>query len=150
MDLNDETGRILRELCLSQPLAVLATASETAPYASLVAISVTEDLRRVYFATPRATRKAANLAVNPQVAVLIDNRSNRMADFTRAAAATLMGRAEELQAGEREIGLTLYLECHPHLAEFTASPGTVLFAVTVSRISLVTRFQQVMDYHLTT
>lgn len=148
MVLSDDCERILRELCLSQPLAVLATASGSAPYASLVAVAMTPELRHLYFATPRATRKAANLAGNRQVAILLDNRSNQTIDFSRAAAATIIGSAEELHGAERAAGLTLYLACHPHLREFTASPGTALFMVTVRRISLVTRFQQVMDYDL--
>jgi nitroimidazol reductase NimA-like FMN-containing flavoprotein (pyridoxamine 5'-phosphate oxidase superfamily) len=89
MEWTDEYGGTLRELCLGQPLAVLATAAGSAPYARLVAIAVTPDLRELYFATPRATRKAANLAGNPQVAFLLDNRSNQLTDFTRAAAATM-------------------------------------------------------------
>ena len=148
MDWRDEYGRTLHELCLGQPLAVLATACGSAPYASLVAIAMTPDLRRLYFATPRATRKAANLAGNRQVALLLDNRSNRLADFTRGAAATILGSAEELHGPGRASGLDFFLERHPHLADFTASPGTALFLVTVNRISLVTRFQQVMDYDL--
>ena len=148
MEWTDECGGTLHELCLGQPLAVLATAAGSAPYASLVAIAVTPDLRRLYFATPRATRKAANLAGNPQVALLLDNRSNQLTDFTRAAAATMIGIAEELRGARRASGLACYLNRHPHLADFTASPGTVLFVVTVTRITLVTRFQQVMDYDL--
>jgi nitroimidazol reductase NimA-like FMN-containing flavoprotein (pyridoxamine 5'-phosphate oxidase superfamily) len=146
MEWTDEYSGTLHELCLKQPLAVLATAAGSAPYASLVAIAVTPDLRRLYFATPRATRKAANLAGNPQVALLLDNRSNQLTDFSRAAAATIIGTAEELRGAGRASGLAFYLKRHPHLADFTASPGTVLFMVTVTRISLVTRFQQVMDY----
>ena len=148
MEWNDEYGKILHGLCLGQPLAVLATASAAAPYASLVAIAMTPDLRRLYFATPRATRKAANLAGNRQVALLLDNRSNVLTDFTRGAAATILGSAEELRGAGRASGLDFFLGRHPHLAEFTASPGTALFMVTVARISLVTRFQQVMDYDL--
>jgi len=146
MEWSDEYGRVLHELCLGQPLAVLATASTAAPYASLVAIAMTPDLRRLYFATPRATRKAVNLAGNPRVALLLDNRSNQLTDFTRAAAATIIGTAEELRGASSASGLAVYLERHPHLADFAAAPGTVLFMVTVTRISLVTRFQQVMDY----
>jgi len=58
------------------------------------------------------------------------------------------GSADELHGTGRISGLDFFLGRHPHLAEFTASPGTALFMVTVTRISLVTRFQQVMDYDL--
>jgi nitroimidazol reductase NimA-like FMN-containing flavoprotein (pyridoxamine 5'-phosphate oxidase superfamily) len=146
MEWTEEYGRILHELCCDQPLAVLATSAGSAPYASLVAVAVTPDLHRLYFATPRATRKAANLAGNPKVSLLLDNRSNLLTDFTRAAAATIIGRAEEVHGSARATGLELFLKRHPHLADFTESPGTALFMVTVTRISLVTRFQQVIDY----
>ncbi|MDT8442286.1 MAG: pyridoxamine 5'-phosphate oxidase family protein [Desulfuromonadales bacterium] len=148
MEPDKEKSRILYDLCRDQPLAVLATTNGTAPYASLVAIAISEDLRCLYFATPRATRKVANLTGHHQVALLLDNRSNQVSDFSRAAAATLIGHATELQGSERERGLAIYLGRHPHLAGFTASPGTALYGVTVEQISLVTRFQQVIDYHL--
>ncbi len=142
-------NEILRELCAGQNLAVLATAAGTSPYASLVAVAVTPDLHQLYFATPRATRKWANLAGNGKVALLMDNRSNQMTDFSRAAAATLLGTAEELAGEERQAGLACYLDRHPHLAEFTAAPSCALFRVRIARISLVTRFQNVMEFHLT-
>ncbi len=114
-----------------------------------MAIAVTEDLHHLYFATPRATRKWANLARNPQVSLLLDNRSNQISDFRRAAAATLLGTAREITGLAREDGLTIYLSKHPHLADFAASPSCALFLVEIERIYLVTRFQNVMEFHLT-
>ncbi|WP_306533052.1 pyridoxamine 5'-phosphate oxidase family protein [Geobacter sp.] len=147
--MNDTTENwsILQGLCTDQYLAVLATDAGAAPYASLVAFAVTPDLRQLYFATPRATRKWSNLAGNRQVALLVDNRSNQVADFSRAAAATILGTAQELRGDEREAGLAIYLAKHPHLAEFTAAPSCALFRVQVASIYLVTRFQNVMEYH---
>lgn len=140
---------ILHELCTGQPLAVLATAAGCDPYTSLVAVAMTPNLSQLYFATPRATRKWANLAGNRQVSLLIDNRSNKVTDFSQAAAATILGTAEELAGAGREEGLELYLARHPHLAEFTASPSCALFRVQVASIYLVTRFQNVMEFHFT-
>ena len=143
----DVENKALQELCSNQPLAVLATAAGCTPYTSLVAVAMTANLRQLYFATPRATRKWANLAGNRQVSLLIDNRSNLVSDFSRAAAATILGTAEELAGTGREEGLALYLARHPHLAEFTASPSCALFRVKVTSIYLVTRFQNVMEFH---
>ena len=140
-----ENNDILQKLCTGQPLAVLATDAGAGPYANLVAIAIAKDLRHLYF----ATRKWANLAANPQVSLLIDNRSNQVTDFSRAAAATILGTAEQLTGAEREEGLALYLGRHPHLAEFTASPSCALFRVQVASIYLVTRFQNIMEYHFT-
>ena len=142
-----ENNDILRELCAGQSLAVLATDAGNGPYASLVAVAVTSDLRQLYFATLRATRKWANLAGNHHVSLLIDNRSNQVTDFSRAAAATVIGTAEELSGPELEAGLALFLGRHPHLAEFTASPNCALFRVQIVSIYLVTRFQNVMEFH---
>jgi len=142
-----ENDPILQELCSGQPLAVLATDAGRAPYTSLVAVAVTADLRQLYFATPRASRKWANLAENGQVSLLIDNRSNQVADFSEAAAATILGSAEELSGAEREAGLDLFLGRHPHLREFTASPSCALFRVQVASIYLVTCFQNVREFH---
>jgi nitroimidazol reductase NimA-like FMN-containing flavoprotein (pyridoxamine 5'-phosphate oxidase superfamily) len=142
-----ESTDILKELCTGQPLAVLATDAGSGPYASLVAVAVTPDLRWLYFATPRATRKWANLAGNRHVSILIDNRSNQVIDFSRAAAATVIGTAEELSGTELEAGLAIFLRRHPHLAEFTASPSCALFRVQIGSIYLVTRFQNVMEFH---
>ena len=147
MNNSAEGTEILKELCTGQPLAVLATDAGSGPYASLVAVAITPDLRQLYFATPRATRKWANLTGNRHVSLLIDNRSNRVTDFSRAAAATVIGTAEELSGTELESGLAIFLRRHPHLAEFTASPSCALFRVQIGSIYLVTRFQNVMEFH---
>jgi heme iron utilization protein len=144
-----ESDPILQELCASQPLAVLATDAGGAPYTSLVALAVTPDLRKLYFATPRASRKWANLAQNRQVSLLIDNRSNLVSDFSQAAAATILGSAQELTGAERETGLSLFLARHPHLKEFTDSPDCALFQVQVASVHLVTCFQSVRELHFT-
>jgi nitroimidazol reductase NimA-like FMN-containing flavoprotein (pyridoxamine 5'-phosphate oxidase superfamily) len=147
MNNSAESTDILKELCTGQPLAVLATDAGSGPYASLVAVAVTPDLCRLYFATLRATRKWANLVGNHHVSLLIDNRSNQVTDFSRAAAATVLGIAEELSGTELENGLAIFLRRHPHLAEFTASPSCTLFRVQIASIYLVTRFQNVMEFH---
>jgi nitroimidazol reductase NimA-like FMN-containing flavoprotein (pyridoxamine 5'-phosphate oxidase superfamily) len=147
MNNSAESNDILQELCAGQPLAVLATDAGSRPYASLVAVAVTPDLSQMYFATLRATRKWANLAGNCHVSLLIDNRSNQVTDFSRAAAATVIGTAGEVSGTELESGLALFLGRHPHLSEFTASPGCALFRVQIASIYLVTRFQNVMEFH---
>lgn len=136
---------ILKELCHSQPLAVLATAAGSAPYANLVAVAFSRDLRRLFFATSRATRKWQNLSRNPQVSLLLDNRSNQEADFTNAAAATILGTAREMTGMDRTEGQRLYLARHPHLAEFSAAPGCALFEVSITQFYLVTHFQEVLQ-----
>lgn len=137
---------ILQEICRSQPLAVLATVADCAPYANLVAVAFAVDLHYLFFATSRATRKWQNLSSHPQVSLLIDNRSNQSSDFSEAAAATILGTAKELTGAAREEGQKLYLAKHPHLSSFLAAPDCALFQVTIAQIYLVTRFQEVMQF----
>lgn len=136
---------ILKELCHSQLLAVLATVAGSAPYANLVAVAFALDLHHLFFATSRTTRKWQNLSSNPQVSLLIDNRSNQVADFSKAAAATILGTAKEMIGMDREEGEKLYVVKHPHLTDFLAAPGCALFKVTIEQIYLVTHFQEVMQ-----
>mgnify|MGYP001050231905 CR=1 FL=1 len=143
-----ELRKLIRDLLAGQPLAVLSTHGEEGAHASLVAFAVTEDLSQVLLATPRATRKFANLASDPRVALLVDNRSNRESDFHEAAAATVFGSAEEVPETERERSLALYLRRHAHLKDFVASPTTALLRVGVEKYSVVTRFQQVMELRI--
>ena len=137
---------ILRKLCHNQPLAVLATAAGSAPYANLVAVVFALDLRHLFFATSRATRKWHNLSSNPQVSLLLDNRRNQITDFSQAAAATILGTAKELIEADRKEGQNLYLAKHPHLTDFLAAPDCALFQVTIAQIYLVTHFQEVMQF----
>ena len=83
----------LHQLFASQKLAVLSTQQQGQPYASLIAFAASDDLKELYFATPRATRKYAYLEANPKVALLIDSRSNQDSDIHQAIAATAVGKA---------------------------------------------------------
>lgn len=143
-----ETDRTLSALTKDQPLAVLATNGEDGPYATLVAVAVADDLRTVLFVTPRTTRKWANITADPRVSLLLDDRNDTPSDFVDGAAATFVGKARELTGEERSEALGRFLSRHPHLEDFATAPTTALFSVQVHRIVLVTRFQNVVEYHI--
>jgi nitroimidazol reductase NimA-like FMN-containing flavoprotein (pyridoxamine 5'-phosphate oxidase superfamily) len=138
----------LKKLLQSQPLAVLATQGRGQPYASLVAFASSDNLKSLYFATTRSTRKYANLAGDPRVAMLVDNRSNKASHFRWAMAATATGQAREVDPAERENALELYLAKHPHLEEFVHSPTCALCEIRVQTFFVVTRFQHVVEVHI--
>ena len=139
----------LSQLFTAQKLAVLATQHQGQPYASLIAFAASSDLKELYFTTPRATRKFAYLQANPKVALLIDSRSNQDEDIHRAIAATVVGTAVEVPPEEREQVLKRYLTKHPHLEEFAQSPSTAVVRVIVETYYVVSRFQEVMELHVT-
>jgi len=140
--------QLLGRLFASQRLAVLATQSAGQPYSNLVAFCEAGNLQYLLFATSRNTRKYANLVASPLVSLLIDSRSNQDSDFREAIAVTAIGRAEEVKGPEKERLLRLYLEKHPHLAEFVKSPDNTLFRVKVSDYKVVSEFQRVRGLHI--
>jgi heme iron utilization protein len=143
-----ELENLVRELFESQKLAVLATQNEGQPYANLVAFVASYDLKSLYFATARATRKYANIEADARVTVLIDNRSNQDSDFSQAAAVTATGTAQEVMASKRDEVLTIYLAKHPMLKDFVQSPSCALLQIRVETYYLVRRFQNVMELHV--
>jgi len=145
----DTIRQRLVQLFASQKLAVLSTHHNGQPYASLIAFTSSDDLKELFFATPRATRKYANLQADPRVALLIDSRSNQDSDIHRAIAVTAVGKAAEVTESEREKVLKLYLSKQPHLEEFVKSPSCALVQVTVATFYVVSRFQKVMELHVT-
>ncbi len=135
----------LKNLMANQSLAVLATHDGGQPHGSLVAFVVADDLRDLAFATSRATRKFANLSKDARVALVIDNRTNQVADFQQAIAATIWGMASEISADEQAFWEERYLQRHPYLREFVQSPTCALVKVHVEKYSLVERFQNVVE-----
>jgi nitroimidazol reductase NimA-like FMN-containing flavoprotein (pyridoxamine 5'-phosphate oxidase superfamily) len=135
----------LSRLFTSQKLAVMATVEEKQPFTNLVAFASTEDLKYLIFATPRATRKFANLSKNPHVALTIDNRHNKTSDFSDAAAVMVIGSAEEVNGAEKKPFLERYLEKHPELKTFVLSPSCALFRVRIAKYDVVRQFQNVVE-----
>uniref|UniRef100_A0A7V6A195 Pyridoxamine 5'-phosphate oxidase family protein n=1 Tax=Desulfobacca acetoxidans TaxID=60893 RepID=A0A7V6A195_9BACT len=145
-----EMEKIVQELLHRQRLAVLATLMSDQlgrPYTNLIAFVATYDLKEIVFATNRATRKFKNLAADPRVSLLVDNRSNQETDFGEASAVTILGTAGEISGPEREARLQLFLSKHPYLEEFVTAPTCALVSVKVEKYILVTRFQEVREIY---
>jgi len=143
---SQELGRRVRELLASQGLAVLATQRGGQPHTSLVAFAATNDLSCLVFATERDTRKFTNLAADPRVALLVDDRSHRPADLAEATAVTATGPACEATGEQRALLADLLLRKHPELKAFTAEAGCALIVVAVEAHQVVTRFQSVVEF----
>jgi nitroimidazol reductase NimA-like FMN-containing flavoprotein (pyridoxamine 5'-phosphate oxidase superfamily) len=135
---------LIRDLFAAQRLAVLATDRNGEAYATLVGFVAGEDLKTLFFATTRSTRKYKALTANPRVAMLIDSRSNRAQDFRDAVAVTATGVADEIAKTENPLLLKAYIARHPHLEDFVSSPTCAFIRVRVQTYHVVTRFQHVM------
>lgn len=138
----------IRAIMADQPLAVLSTQRNGQPYSSLMAFALTDDLREVIVATGKSTRKYQNISMDSRVSLLVDNRSNSQEDFHAAAALTLLGTARRIESDERPAYESIYLQRHPYLRKFLSSPNTTFIKIEVRHYLMVSRFQEVMEYHL--
>lgn len=146
MNNNEQSRQIVSELFATQLQAVLATNNQQQPYTSLMAFMATADLKKLLFATYRATQKYHNLQSNPKAALLIDNRTCRLTDHYQGTAITAIGQVYEIPATEREEFLQFFLARHPNLESFVASPDCALMAMRVEHYYIVSQFQQVVDW----
>lgn len=132
----------------SQQLAVLSTQRDGQPYSSLMAYAFTPELTNIVVATGKSTRKHQNLMQESRVSLLIDNRSNTENDFHAAMAVTVIGKAQLVEQSERAEYEKIYLQRHPYLQTFLASPTTSFVKIAVSHYILVSRFQDVLEYRI--
>jgi heme iron utilization protein len=144
----DQVKKDIKEMLNSQRLGVLATYGSKYPYATIVGFAATDDLSHILFATLRDTRKYRNMKVDPHVSILIDNRSNRVDDFSNAQALTILGIGTEILEGEEHELISLYINRHPYLREFASDPNCAIMKVKVDKYILVSRFQEVMEWDM--
>lgn len=133
----------INRLFESQKLAVLGTLEPQQPYLNLVAFCHANDLKTIFFATDRATRKFENISQIPKVALLIDNRSNQVSDLTSAMAVTAIGSAREVSGDGLDGCRSIFLAKHPHMRDFIASSTTAMLEVSIEKYYVVERFQNV-------
>jgi nitroimidazol reductase NimA-like FMN-containing flavoprotein (pyridoxamine 5'-phosphate oxidase superfamily) len=138
----------LRELFETQQLGVLSTHRSGQPYASLVAFYASDDLKYLYFVTPKTTRKYKNLQKDSRAAILINTSINQAVDFHRAISVTVVGKADEVSESQRHSILEQYLKKHPHLEDFVRSPSCALVRISAKSYYMVQNFQHVMELHL--
>ncbi len=143
MDTKENNLDTLRELYQTQNLAVLSTQKDGQPYASLVAFSVSKDLKHFFFLTPTDTRKYDNLLSCDRVALLIHSAANTADDFHTAISVTALGKAMPVE--DSTALLPPYLERHPQLADFSRSPTTAMISVRIDSHIMVNRFQNVVE-----
>jgi nitroimidazol reductase NimA-like FMN-containing flavoprotein (pyridoxamine 5'-phosphate oxidase superfamily) len=137
----------LKRFDRTQRHAVLATALNYRPHASLVAFALTPDRRGLLFATPKGTTKYRNMLKNSRVSLVVDNRENSKADYLGAEACTIFGRAREVRKKQERTALAGVLaRKHPALREFIDAPTTALILVRIERCLHIGRFQTVTPW----
>jgi hypothetical protein len=128
---NSKVLEDIKLLLVRQKFAVICSLSNGQPYSNLVAFTETPDLRNLVFATSRVTSKYQNLIKDGRVSLLIDNRTNLLADFETAKAITVLGKALEIGTYAKQYYRELFLAKHANLADFLNDNRTSLFVVKV-------------------
>jgi uncharacterized pyridoxamine 5'-phosphate oxidase family protein len=143
-----EVEVLLSSLLKEELFAVLVTKAPEYPYTSLVAFSVTDDLKNLFFVTTKFTRKYHYLIADERAALFIDNRSNRYTDLIDAITVSAMGRIKEVERQSNHNLEKIYLSKHPYLEEFLSSPSSALMCMHVKRYLVVKEFQNVTEIEI--
>lgn len=147
--MNDSLAMLkIKKLLNGACSGVLATQMKDQPYANLVAILPYQECRSIIFATPRATKKYANLKKHPKASILVDNRMNNASDFAVSNCCTACGQASEINNGaELQEVRAAFIARHPALKDFINNPDTAIFALKVTVYYFVENFQEVIEVH---
>jgi len=104
---------------------------------------------------PRLTRRQpeprpyANLLANPRVSMLIDNRTNKSADYQDTVAISAQGTVSEVDEAQHGELLQLYLHKHPQLSDFISAADCVLLQLEVGSFYVISQFQNVAVLQMT-
>jgi general stress protein 26 len=139
---DDDLKRMINKLLAEQRLAVLSSYMDDQPYPNLIAFVHTNDLKNIFFATLRSTKKYENIKNNPYVSMLIDNRGNSPSDFTEAIAVSIFGTVAENDFKDNEC-INIYLKKHPYLKDFLNIPDCALLKIKIDKFKVVSDFQKV-------
>ena len=140
----DQLKAFIKNILSEQLFAVLATVNDTQPYTSIIAFAVTDDIKKLVFITPRATRKFEYIKKNNLVSLLVNNSSNKCIDISEASGITISGTAREADKIEYKALLNLFTSKHPQLRDFAESKDSAVVCVDINRFDVVERFQNVM------
>ena len=137
----------IRRLIDKQPYAVLCVQGGGQPYGALVAFAFSEDMQHAVFVTPVATRKYRLLSECDHVALVIDDRPDRLDELMEIEAVTVTGQSQMIERGDEfEQWSGLLVARHPYLESFVNAASCALFRVDVVRFLHVARFQEVNQW----
>ncbi len=137
----------IKKLCQEQLFGVLATQGQRECYNSLISFETSEDLSKIVFATPIATKKFDFIKQNDSVSILIDNRSSNPESINDIAAVTAMGKVKILKEKEETNKWSHALvDKHNYLESFIKAPTTAIILMEIDKYYYVSSFQEVVEW----
>lgn len=140
---------IVQQLFHAQKFGVLSTESDRHPYCNLIAFTPSDDCTSLVFATPRSTNKYTNLVKNPNVAFLIDNRSQLDINVKAGLAVTAIGHVTELKSEQADFYRRLHSRRHTCFEEFINLPDCALFQLHIEKYIIARGIDRISSLALT-
>ena len=126
----------MQALAREKNSCVLATIIDSKPYCSLMAYVTNSACTEIYMVTHRQTQKFKNLAANPAVSLMIDNRDT--SPRTAARAMTVEGVFQKITDSTKELEVRRkLLSAHPHLDVFMSHPEAEVFQIKIKSFLLL-------------
>jgi uncharacterized pyridoxamine 5'-phosphate oxidase family protein len=133
----------IRNITSEELFGILATSVNDVPYTNLIAFVLQDDLKKLFFATPRDTKKFKNIIANKKISFHVHNSKNSYEDTGNAIGITITGRAFEYSKENSEKVKDLYLLKHPQMKEFFYAINIAFISVDIERYDVVEKFQNV-------
>ena len=126
----------MKALAREKDSCVLATIVDSKPYCSLMAYVTNSACTEIYMVTHRKTQKFKNLAANPAVSIMIDNRDT--SPRSEAKAMTVEGSYQEITdpAKEQAVRRKL-LSAHPRLSAFMDHADAEVIQINIESFLLL-------------
>ena len=147
MENNEILTQFLKAKLEKQRFGVLTSIKENQPHSTLVALVISDDLKKIIFATPRATRKFEAIKKNPNVALFMDDRENKPEDISKAVTISAVGKAIIIEDSDENLGQyrAKYLYKHPYLSDFLEAKETAIVEILVKQFQIVSKFKNVRE-----
>jgi len=119
-------------------LCVLCTEHEGNPYCSLMTFTLGKDNKTLYMVAIADSKKYKNIALNPNVSILMDNRQSLgKTSKNEIISITFEGYYEAVDQEKSEEGKKILLEKHPDLYEIIQNPKCVLLSIRLKSYKLL-------------
>jgi nitroimidazol reductase NimA-like FMN-containing flavoprotein (pyridoxamine 5'-phosphate oxidase superfamily) len=123
---------VMKTFLKERDMAVLATAGESGPHTSLMAYLTDDAAENVYLVTLKNTHKYANMAANPAVSLLVDDRLEAgPGRKDQVKALTVFGRRAPLDAAQRSALLGRFRAERPQAAGLAAQADAEVVRIQV-------------------
>lgn len=131
-------NKIIEAILNENNLCVLCTEHEGNPYCSLMTFTLGKDNKTLYMVATDDSKKYKNIALNPRVSILMDNRQSLgKISNNEIISVTFEGYYEAVDKEKSEEGKKALLEKHPDLYEIIQDPKCILLSIRLKAYKLL-------------